>query len=142
MRSAECGVRSGGPRTTQHVPRDEYPASSIQHPESRFTFHASRTTHHASPRHPSLVTRHASRGFTMIEIAISLAVIGFALVAIIGILPTGLNVQKDNREETIIGHDAGILMDVIRNGEQGLDDLVNYVVAITNSVTLYKSQGS
>src|SRR6266404_9004058 len=80
--------------------------------------------------------------FTMIEIAISLAVIGFALVAIIGILPTGMNVQKDNREETIIGHDASIFMDGLRNGEPGLDDLVNYVVAITNTVTLYKNQGS
>jgi len=78
----------------------------------------------------------------MIEIAISLAVIGFALVAIIGILPTGMNVQKDNREETIIGHDASIFMDAIRNGERGVDDLTNYVVAITNSVTLYKRQGS
>jgi len=78
----------------------------------------------------------------MIEIAISLAVIGFALVAIIGILPTGMNVQKDNREETIIGHDASIFMDALRNGERGVDDLVNYVVAITNTVTLYKSQGS
>ncbi len=84
----------------------------------------------------------ATSAFTMIEIAISLAVIGFALVAIIGILPTGMNVQKDNREETIIGHDASIFMDALRNGERGLDDLVNYVVAITNTVTLYKSQGS
>ncbi len=31
-------------------------------------------------------------GFTMIEIAMSLAIIGFALVAIIGILPMGLSV--------------------------------------------------
>ena len=39
-------------------------------------------------------------GFTMVEVAISLAIIGFALVAVIGILPAGLNVQKENREET------------------------------------------
>ena len=84
----------------------------------------------------------AISAFTMIEIAISLAVIGFALVAIIGILPTGMNVQKDNREETIIGHDASIFMDAIRNGERGVDDLTNYVLAITNSVTLYRNQGS
>src|SRR5947207_7764407 len=73
----------------------------------------------ATTRHPTLVTRHRLKfgslnfpevwslkfgvsprsAFTMIEIAISLAVIGFALVAIIGILPTGMNVQKENREE-------------------------------------------
>ena len=73
----------------------------------------------------------------MIEIAISLAIIGFALVAIIGVLPIGMNVQKDNREETIINQDATVFMNAIRNGAQGLDDLTNYVMAITNYVTLY-----
>ncbi len=73
----------------------------------------------------------------MVEIALSLAVIGFALVAIIGILPTGMNVQKENREETIIGQDASVLMDAIRNGERGLDDLTNYVLAITNYQTRF-----
>ena len=37
----------------------------------------------------------------MVEIAICLAVIAFALVAIIGILPAGLQVQKENREDTL-----------------------------------------
>jgi len=73
----------------------------------------------------------------MIEIAISLAVIGFALVAIIGILPSGMEVQKENRQETIIGQDASMFMDAIRGGAQGLDDLTNYVVAITNFQTTY-----
>jgi type II secretory pathway pseudopilin PulG len=73
----------------------------------------------------------------MVEIAISLAIIGFALVAIIGVLPLGMNVQKDNREETIINQDETVFMNAIRNGAQGLDDLTNYVMAITNSVTEY-----
>lgn len=81
--------------------------------------------------------RFRAAGFTMIEIAISLAVIGFALVAIIGILPTGMNVQKENREETIINQEAMVLLDGIRTGARGLDDLTNYVVAITNHVTEY-----
>ena len=45
----------------------------------------------------------------MIEIALSLAIIGFALVAIIGVLPIGMNVQKDNREATIVNQDATVL---------------------------------
>ena len=61
----------------------------------------------------------------MIEIAVSLAIIGFALVAIIGVLPIGMNVQQANREETIINQDATVLMDAIRSGSQGLDDLTN-----------------
>jgi type II secretory pathway pseudopilin PulG len=73
----------------------------------------------------------------MIEIAFSLAIIGFALVAIIGVLPIGMNVQKDNREETIINQEAIMFMDAIRNGAQGVDDLTNYVMAITNDIYSY-----
>ena len=47
------------------------------------------------------------------------AVIGFALVAIVGVLPIGLNVQKDNREETVINFDANYLIDAIRSGVAG-----------------------
>ena len=74
----------------------------------------------------------------MIEIAVSLAIIGFALVAIIGVLPYGMNVQRDNREETIINQDATVLMNAIRSGAQGMDDLTNYVVAITNTVSFWQ----
>src|SRR6266567_858600 len=81
--------------------------------------------------------RRGNEAFTMIEIAISLAIIGFALVAIIGILPTGLNAQRDNRQETIVNQDATVLMDAVRNGEHGLDDLTNYVIGITNYTTAY-----
>ena len=72
--------------------------------------------------------------FTMVEIAICLAIIVFGLVAVIGVLPIGMSVQKDNREETIIGQDAGYFLDAIRRGDRGLDDLTNYVIAITNYV--------
>jgi len=68
----------------------------------------------------------------MVEIAISLAVIAFALVAIIGVLPIGMQVQRDNREETIINQDANVFISAIRSVAQGMDDLTNYVYAITN----------
>lgn len=74
--------------------------------------------------------------FTMIEIAIALGVIGFALVAIIGILPAGMSVQKDNREETLVNFDGTYLMDAIRSGAQGQDNLTNYIISITNYYTL------
>jgi len=85
-------------------------------------------------------------GFTMVEIAICLAVIGFALVAIIGVLPIGMNVQKDNREETVINFDANYLMNAIRSGAQdtfttGPQSLTNFVIAITNKATLYSAAG-
>jgi type II secretory pathway pseudopilin PulG len=73
----------------------------------------------------------------MVEIAISLAVIGIALVAIIGVLPLGMNVQRDNREQTVINQDATVFMDAISKGARGLDDLTNYVYAITNYWTFF-----
>jgi type II secretory pathway pseudopilin PulG len=80
----------------------------------------------------SVINRSNQSAFTLVEIAISLGVIAFALIAIIGILPYGMRVQKENREETIVNQDARMLLDAIRSGARGLDDLTNYVVAITN----------
>jgi len=68
--------------------------------------------------------------FTMIEIAICLAIVGFALVAIIGVLPIGMNTQRDNREETIINQDALLLINAVRTGARGVDDLTNYVYGV------------
>jgi type II secretory pathway pseudopilin PulG len=78
----------------------------------------------------------------MVEIAICLAIIGIALVSIIGVLPIGMNTQRDNREETIINQDATILMEAIRSGARGMDDLTNYVYAITNFYAHYKPDGT
>jgi type II secretory pathway pseudopilin PulG len=77
----------------------------------------------------------------MIEIAICLAIIGFALVAIIGVLPLGMNTQRDNREETIINQDATVLLEAIRSAARGADDLTNSVFAITNYVTTFNNSG-
>jgi prepilin-type N-terminal cleavage/methylation domain-containing protein len=94
----------------------------------------------------SLVTRHSPlvtcRAFTMVEIAISLAVIGIALVAIIGVLPLGMNVQRDNREATVVNQDATFFIEAIRSGAHGMDDLTNYVYAITNYWTEYDANGN
>lgn len=63
----------------------------------------------------------------MVEIAISIAVVAFALVAIVGVLPTGLQVQKDNREETIVNADGAYLLEAIRTGNDHLGLLSNAV---------------
>ena len=95
----------------------------------------------AGPRNTQYATRPSARAFTMIEIALSLAIIGFAMVAIIGVLPLGMKTQQVNREETVINQDASVWINAIRNGAKGLDDLTNYVLAITNSVTPYGANG-
>ena len=86
--------------------------------------------------------RRTRAAFTMMEIAICLAIIGFALVAIIGVLPLGMNTQRDNREQTIINQDASVLINDIRSGVRGGYDLTNYVYAITNYWTLYSANGT
>jgi type II secretory pathway pseudopilin PulG len=122
MQNAECRMRNVVSRNAQHV---EPPQCCHGGGATRLMPHARRT----------------AQAFTMIEIAISLAVIGFALVAILGVLPIGMNVQKENREETVINQDASVFMNAIRNGARGMDDLTNYVMAITNSGAQFLSNG-
>src|SRR6185369_17131888 len=82
--------------------------------------------------------RHAGKrgcaAFTMVEIALSIAVVAFALVAILGVLPTGMTVQKDNRDDNVINQEGRYWIEAIRTGARGLDDITNYVesIAITN----------
>ena len=75
------------------------------------------------------------RAFTMIEIALSLAVVSFALVAIIGVLPTGMTVQKDNREDVIINQEGRYWLEAIKGGGRGIGDLSKYVeeISVTNA---------
>jgi type II secretory pathway pseudopilin PulG len=77
----------------------------------------------------------AEAAFTMVEVAISIAIVAFAMVALLGVLPTGHQVQRENREDTIINQDATYLLQAIRSGSQGLTDLSNYVdfVSITST---------
>jgi type II secretory pathway pseudopilin PulG len=81
-------------------------------------------------------------GFTMVEIALCLAIVGFALVAIIGVLPYGLNVQKENREETIINQEAAIWMDALRSGSFGYNVLAQYVDRIVIATNLHDATGT
>ncbi len=103
------------------------------------------------PAHSRTLPRQAGRfavaartqsAFTMVEIALSLAIIGIGMVAVIGVLPRGLEVQRENRQETIINQDASVWLNAIRSGARGYDDLTNYVDAITNIVTGFDADGN
>lgn len=86
--------------------------------------------------------RQAQGGFTMVEIALSLAVVAFALVAILGVLPTGMTVQKDNREDTLINQEGRYWLEAIRSGALGLEDLTNHVESIRRTNYIGTSTGS
>ena len=60
-------------------------------------------------------------GFTVAEVVLALAVVAFGLVAVLGVLPIGLNSTRDNRDETIITQDMEYWMNAIRGGPLGLD---------------------
>ena len=84
--------------------------------------------------------RHSSlAAFTMVEIALCLAIIGFALVALIGIMPAALNVQKENRQETVINNDAVLWLDALRGGANyfPIPGAERNVFALTNWTTEY-----
>ena len=91
---------------------------------------------HGRLTHSKMLSRggHGLEGFTMLEIALCIAIIGFALVAIIGVLPSAMRVQKDNRSDTLIDQDGNYLLEAIRHGSQGIEDLVNYVRSSPTSV--------
>jgi hypothetical protein len=76
------------------------------------------------------VNRRGSAGFTMIEIAMAVAVIAFALVAIVGLLPLGMETQRDNRQETIINHDGAYLLEALRGAAPNLNDLAQFVDSV------------
>ena len=63
----------------------------------------------------------------MVELAICIAVVAVAMVAIIGVLPSGLGSQQLSREETIVNQDATVLLEAIRTGALLSDDLTYYV---------------
>ncbi|HYE30454.1 MAG TPA: hypothetical protein VEH27_03425 [Methylomirabilota bacterium] len=69
----------------------------------------------------------SDHGFTMVEVALAMGVVVIAMVAILGILPAGMETQKENRDTSLVGDDAAIFMNAIRTGARGMDYLTNHV---------------
>jgi type II secretory pathway pseudopilin PulG len=67
--------------------------------------------------------RQRQGGFTISEVVLAVGVVAFGLVAVLGVLPAGLSVHKDNREETIIRYEAEYWINAIRAGAQQFDAL-------------------
>lgn len=74
---------------------------------------------------PHSIRQTAQSAFTMIEIAISMGIVAFALVAILGVLPTGLDVQSRNEEETIINQESTLILEALRGGNTNMWDLLS-----------------
>jgi len=63
--------------------------------------------------------------FTMVEIALCLAVIAFALVAVAGVLPTGFRINKDCNYEGLMAREAQYLLQLVNSGGHDADYLTN-----------------
>lgn len=63
----------------------------------------------------------------MIELALCIGIISFAMVAIMGVLPLGLSVQRQNREDTVIDQEGQQWINILKNGQGGWGDLTNYL---------------
>ncbi len=89
-----------------------------------------------------LKVQRGRAAFTMGEVAIALAVVAFGLVAVLGVLPVGLNVQRDNREDTLIKNDGEYWMHALRGGRLALDSLnhVEWMEIHTPDTKLYRAE--
>lgn len=61
----------------------------------------------------------------MVEIALCLGIIAFALVAILGVLPTGFQMSKENNYDALLERESSFLLQAIRTGGTGVDHLTN-----------------
>lgn len=77
----------------------------------------------------------------MMEVALCLAIIGFAVVSLLAVLPVGMDNQQATRQATVISEDATMFLEAIRGGARGMDDLTNYLVGITNYYQGYYASG-
>ena len=67
--------------------------------------------------------RQRQGGFSISEVVLAVGVVAFGLVAVLGVLPAGLSVHKDNREETVIRYEARYWINALRAGAQQFDAL-------------------
>lgn len=86
-----------------------------------------------------LFTKNRQAGFTMVEIALSIAIVALGMVAIMGVLPTGMTVEKDNREDILINQEGQYWLEAVKSGARGMQDLTNYVEQIIMSNVVAKA---
>jgi uncharacterized protein (TIGR02598 family) len=65
--------------------------------------------------HHSTVS-HQTGAFSMIELALAIGIFGFCLLAVIGLLPTGLNTQRLSQEQSR----AGSALDMVYSAAQSV----------------------
>ena len=89
----------------------------------------------------SLVWRSRTSGFTLVEVAVSLGIFAFAILALIGLLPSGMAAFKKSK---IVSVQANIVSQRLNEVNQTpFSSLVNPTVApLITSLRFYNEEGS
>lgn len=94
--------------------------------------------------------KHPHHGFSLVEVVIALGVVGFALIAILGLFPMAMTASKDSQNETRAAFIAQLILSHIQTQNPtnasfplGLDPAAtsalngNAPLRLTNSSTFY-----
>ena len=72
------------------------------------------------PSLPFFATRFRSRGFSLVEVTLAIGVAAFCLIVMLGLLPAGLNANRDGAEQTVAtGLVAAVAADLRSSAAQG-----------------------
>jgi uncharacterized protein (TIGR02598 family) len=92
-----------------------FPMKSVQtpHPSSLtpapIPFETPLKTPPQIPMNTSHFTRRASAGFSLVEVALAIAIVAFAFIALIGLLPTGMQVFRSSMDTA---NESWIMQDI------------------------------
>lgn len=82
-----------------------------------------------------------SAGFSLVEVALALAVVAFALVSLYGLLPLSLNTAKNSSEENAAANLALALETDLRAAGKAFERSPMYGLALNQSSTIYIDAG-
>lgn len=85
---------------------------------------------YTSPRRSSLVPRYTSSGFSLVEVIVAMGIAAFCLVAMIGLIPTGLKQVKISSEQTVATAILAAVASDIRNTPTGTANSLIYGVEL------------
>lgn len=83
--------------------------------------------------------RRSREGFTLIEIVIALGIAGFCLVAMLGLIPTGLKSVKTSLQETTATEALAAIAADLRDTQPGSNATPVYAIPIPSAISSVQS---
>lgn len=73
----------------------------------------------SSPKSRRPGRRRSTTGFSLVEVALAIGVVAFALVAILGMVPVAVDAARESRDETRATFIARSLIETLESGDNG-----------------------